>query len=322
MGPWEQFNKWLNWFNNGGSMDSGETPGKSKEVLLTKGQHDRQLNKQRRADHKAIRKTLNKLDNRHLKTPQSAGLKHDPSMKVMENNGKLYVFRDEIRAKGRKITDIKQITTRRPFEYKDVSVKQSDALRKAVDRADPMWTWNPAKSIHAAKRIEVKLEAQEQKKTRAQSSKQKEVQNPTKTQKQVSEKRQSIKGELLEHGEAPYQHKDGNELSYFVTTKGDDGQPRTTWSADLERAVFEANVQPGDYIELTHEGKKPVTQQRPIFDETGMKVGSESISTHRNSWKVEKGHVPEEGQKQTPKKDNVEKLQVKTQQRPPRPRMG
>ncbi|MFH7473855.1 relaxase, partial [Pseudomonas syringae pv. tagetis] len=43
-----------------------------------------------------------------------------------------------------------------------------------------------------------------------------------------------IEGSLIEHGEAPYQHYDDNQMSYFVTLKPECGKPRTVWGVGLE----------------------------------------------------------------------------------------
>lgn len=80
-------------------------------------------------------------------------------------------------------------------------------------------------------------------------------------------------GRLVEHGAAPFEHKDGNRPSYFVTLENDKGERRTTWGVDLERAMSEAAPETGEKIGLQHIGATPVT----------LPDGTE---TQRYAWKV------------------------------------
>ncbi|NTJ35912.1 Ti-type conjugative transfer relaxase TraA [Agrobacterium rhizogenes] len=81
-------------------------------------------------------------------------------------------------------------------------------------------------------------------------------------------------GKLVEHGVAPYEHKEGNRDSYFVTLENAKGERSTTWGVDLERAMKEAAPEIGATIGLRHEGSEPVR----------LPDGTE---THRNAWKVQ-----------------------------------
>ena len=80
-------------------------------------------------------------------------------------------------------------------------------------------------------------------------------------------------GVLVDHGEAPYEHKPGNRESYFVTLAYGDGQERTIWGVDLARAIDEADVHVGDRIGLKHQGSEQVR----LPDGTMAK---------RNTWKI------------------------------------
>ncbi|WP_459758732.1 hypothetical protein, partial [Mycobacterium riyadhense] len=53
-------------------------------------------------------------------------------------------------------------------------------------------------------------------------------------------------GRLVEHGAAPYEHRQGNSQSYFVTLENDKGQKHTVWGVDLERAMKESGAEIGD----------------------------------------------------------------------------
>ncbi|MCQ9147714.1 Ti-type conjugative transfer relaxase TraA [Ochrobactrum sp. BTU2] len=81
-------------------------------------------------------------------------------------------------------------------------------------------------------------------------------------------------GRLVEHGAAPFEHKEGNSQSYFVTLENDKGEQRTLWGVDLERAMKEAAPEIGERIGLQHEGSTPVTLP-------------DGTQTHRNTWKVQ-----------------------------------
>ncbi|EEZ9648727.1 Ti-type conjugative transfer relaxase TraA [Escherichia coli] len=80
-------------------------------------------------------------------------------------------------------------------------------------------------------------------------------------------------GRLVAHGEAPYQHEEGNSRSYFATLEDDKGEQRTIWGVDLERAIADAGTQLGDKVSFEHVGAESV--QLP----NGQTV-------QRNSWKV------------------------------------
>lgn len=81
-------------------------------------------------------------------------------------------------------------------------------------------------------------------------------------------------GRLVEHGQAPFEHKEGNSQSYFVTLENAQGQRSTTWGVDLGRAMQEAAPEIGATIGLKHEGSQPVR----------LPDGTE---THRNAWSVQ-----------------------------------
>lgn len=81
-------------------------------------------------------------------------------------------------------------------------------------------------------------------------------------------------GRLVEYGAAPFEHDPQKSGSYFVTLETDQGQQRTLWGVDLERAMKEAAPEIGDKIGLQHEGSAPVTLP-------------DGTQTHRNTWKVQ-----------------------------------
>ena len=80
-------------------------------------------------------------------------------------------------------------------------------------------------------------------------------------------------GQLVAHGVAPYEHKQGNRGSYFVTLENANGERSTTWGVDLGRAMTEASPEIGAMIGLRHQGSVPVTLP-------------DGTQTHRNAWRV------------------------------------
>lgn len=47
-----------------------------------------------------------------------------------------------------------------------------------------------------------------------------------------------------------------------------------------------SEAQPGDHVELENLGRKAVTVEKDVKDETGKVVKKETINTFRNSWQV------------------------------------
>lgn len=103
---------------------------------------------------------------------------------------------------------------------------------------------------------------------------------------EAEEKVNKLAGKLVEHGAAPYEHKKDNKDNYYVTLENADGKQSTTWGVDLQRAMAESEAQPGDHVELKNLGRKAVTVEKDVKDETGKVVKKETINTFRNSWQV------------------------------------
>ncbi|EPZ7330465.1 LPD7 domain-containing protein [Escherichia coli] len=103
---------------------------------------------------------------------------------------------------------------------------------------------------------------------------------------EAEEKVNKLAGKLVEHGVAPYEHKKDNKDNYYVTLENADGKQSTTWGVDLQRAMAESEAQPGDHVELENLGRKAVTVEKDVKDETGKVVKKETINTFRNSWQV------------------------------------
>lgn len=100
-------------------------------------------------------------------------------------------------------------------------------------------------------------------------------------------------GELLEHGDAPYQHNPARSDSYYVVFRDVAGVDQVVWGVDLERAVREANAKIGQQVTLENLGKRLVTVRMPILNDEGSVIGEEEKVAHRNTWQVEivqRGH--------------------------------
>lgn len=97
-----------------------------------------------------------------------------------------------------------------------------------------------------------------------------------------------VSGTLIAHGQAPFDHKEENELNYFAVLRNKSGHDRTSWGVDLERAVSESGVQLGDEIVMTNLGREPVTVIIQVKDAQGNVVKEQPMQTHRNTWVVER----------------------------------
>lgn len=81
-------------------------------------------------------------------------------------------------------------------------------------------------------------------------------------------------GEIVDLGQAPYQHQPGNRVSYFITLQQRD-QEHTLWGVDLARVVDEHALTSGDCVTLTCLGRQPVK----VKDRNGW-----FKQVHRNTW--------------------------------------
>lgn len=88
---------------------------------------------------------------------------------------------------------------------------------------------------------------------------------------------------LVAHGQAPYQHKEGNSQSYFVELSNGE----TKWGVKLKDAIEESGAQIGDEVSVSKAGAKDVEVQVQKEDEQGNKLPPEMIATQRNEWVVE-----------------------------------
>jgi len=95
-----------------------------------------------------------------------------------------------------------------------------------------------------------------------------------------------IRGTLLEHGPAPYEHDPSNNPSYHVKLATPRGE-REFWGVDLAEKMAESGATAGDKVQLQRQGAKPVTVEGPVRDEDGQVVGRTSIASRRREWDVQ-----------------------------------
>ncbi|MFL9860586.1 hypothetical protein PQR72_33455 [Paraburkholderia madseniana] len=98
-------------------------------------------------------------------------------------------------------------------------------------------------------------------------------------------------GVLVAHGPARFNHDEKQNDSYYATVRTEDGG-RTVWGLDIERAIGESGVQPGQRIELEKGGSKTVTALQRQFDEKGTELAPKSVESRRNEWLVFSPDVP------------------------------
>jgi hypothetical protein len=92
-------------------------------------------------------------------------------------------------------------------------------------------------------------------------------------------------GILVEHGAARFHHDPNENESYYATVRTESGD-RTVWGLDLERAIGESGVQPGELVELERGGSKVVTVKQRQFDEYGQELAPNEVESRRNAWRV------------------------------------
>jgi hypothetical protein len=92
-------------------------------------------------------------------------------------------------------------------------------------------------------------------------------------------------GTLLGHGPAPYEFHPHGEPSYFLRMQTQRGAA-VLWGKDLERALQEAKVAPGQEIHVRQAGRESVTVRRRERDPQGRVVKEHNMKAHRNQWEV------------------------------------
>lgn len=91
-----------------------------------------------------------------------------------------------------------------------------------------------------------------------------------------------IKGELLEHGAAPYQNDPTKDESYFLKLQTEQGE-RTLWGKDFRQLMEQGQYQAGERIALRDHGTEAVAVTHQHADGS-----TEKKTAQRRSWSVER----------------------------------
>ncbi|MND92470.1 hypothetical protein D3C80_846270 [compost metagenome] len=104
-----------------------------------------------------------------------------------------------------------------------------------------------------------------------------------------------IRGELLEHGAAPYQHDPSKDTSYFVKLQTPDQGERTLWGKDFEQLMQQGQFKPGEQIRLQDHGTQAVDVVHQNADGS-----ADTKVAQRRTWTVEREEVAIDHQRPTP----------------------
>jgi len=91
-------------------------------------------------------------------------------------------------------------------------------------------------------------------------------------------------GEIVKQGVAPYQFKDKERASPYVTLKTATGE-QTVWGVDLPRAL--ENTRVGQEVVLAYQGAKSVSVPVENRDEQGRLLGTQWETVERNTWNAQ-----------------------------------
>ena len=93
-------------------------------------------------------------------------------------------------------------------------------------------------------------------------------------------------GKLVEVGTAPYQDKPNEKPSHFVTLENEQGRRTKVWGVDLPRALKASGAAPGEKVALAFKGRRTVTVDEPVRNESGKVVSHEKKDVDRNTWEM------------------------------------
>lgn len=119
--------------------------------------------------------------------------------------------------------------------------------------------------------------------------------NPVSQSQTISENsKKGITGEVVDFGNAPYQHNKENQGSYFVKLKDENNVEKVVWGKELEDHINSKDVKIGDKLNIENKGKEPVTISVPVKDDDGKILNYEEKSALRNNFNVSKVEVEKE----------------------------
>lgn len=172
----------------------------------------------------------------------------------MKPNGVSYASMDTVRAR------VQAYEARRKAKLGIVETKAPEAIKSAQE--EPVRAQQVSQSVKREQTAEI---------------------TPQKAPTQVAtdggnlEDTDHLRGIVKDFGAAPYLHDEKKDMSYFVVFESN-GQTKTKWGIDIERAFEEANVQKGDFVELD---KQAVKDGKVVLDENGQEV-----ETYKNIWEA------------------------------------
>lgn len=109
---------------------------------------------------------------------------------------------------------------------------------------------------------------------------------PSRATHTESEPVSRMAGRLVEHGHAPLKNAKEGKPSYFVQVQNADGQLKTFWGLDLERALTQSGAKKGDELVLHNLGRKAMQVDMPKVDDAGNITGLKKGISHRNQWEI------------------------------------
>jgi len=89
-----------------------------------------------------------------------------------------------------------------------------------------------------------------------------------------------VRGEVVDHGDAPYKNQSDNADSYFVRLRLEDGRTHDVWGKGLSEVVKDNNITAGDKVTLTSTGVQQVT----ITDRDAITGKMEERDVMRRGW--------------------------------------
>jgi putative DNA primase/helicase len=166
---------------------------------------------------------------------------------------------------------------------------EREALRRAMDKRHGPNEIHREAPQRGANRPQDASQHEDLRAPSGRTGERRRARDPGASREQADARSALITGSLIAAGAAPYQFDPKEKPSYYLKIQTERGE-RVVWGVDLERALAQSKtqVQVGDEVALENQGSKPVVVKVAERDRAGKVVGEKGISTHRNTWVVEK----------------------------------
>ena len=105
-------------------------------------------------------------------------------------------------------------------------------------------------------------------------------------------------GQLVEHGQAPYNFDAAEKPSYYVKLAESNGRERTYWGVGLQQAIEESKAKAGDTLQLRVTDSKGIVVEGNLRDAAGQVVGRKTVDAHRNEWTAAVVEKPREQERE------------------------